>query len=166
MKYSNIFDELIGCKDSNSVFVYLTSTLKETITKWDYFINWSKVFENIREIELDLNLLNYLIGKENIEHEFSFLLQKHPSVARLIPILIACRQDEFKILINYDYHNFTYHNFTFKPKSTLNDTEISEIVLFAKETGFLDLLKNKKIKSVVDYVVGVEAGLDSNGRKI
>jgi len=165
LKHSKLFNEIIGCDNSDAVFRYLISTLKDTITKWDYFINWGKVFENIRDIEIDLNLLNYLIGKDNIEQEFLYLLKKQPSIVKLIPILIACRQDEFKILIQYDRNNFTYHNFTFKPKSSLTDAEASEIVLFAKETGFLDLLKNKKIKNIVDYVIGVEAGLDSNGRK-
>lgn len=34
-----------------------------------------------------------------------------------------------------------------------------------KNSGFLNQLKTKRIKSLVDYVFGVEAGLDSNGRK-
>jgi type II restriction enzyme len=33
------------------------------------------------------------------------------------------------------------------------------------KTGLGDLVKDKKIKNLVDYVTGVEVGLDSNGRK-
>ncbi len=34
-----------------------------------------------------------------------------------------------------------------------------------KETGLFDLLSNRIVKDLVDYVLGVEVGLDSNGRK-
>ncbi len=37
--------------------------------------------------------------------------------------------------------------------------------MFARQTGFLEHLKTKRIKSIVDYVMGVEVGLDTNGRK-
>ena len=33
------------------------------------------------------------------------------------------------------------------------------------KSGFGELLKDKKIKNLVDYATGVEVGLDSNGRK-
>ena len=36
---------------------------------------------------------------------------------------------------------------------------------FVKETGLKTLITDKKIKNLVDYMIGVEAGLDSNGRK-
>lgn len=166
MKYSAaIFQETIRCNDAKQVFAYLTDTLKDTITKWDYFINWAKVFDNIRDVEIDLNILNYLVGKEDIEIEFEMLIKKHPSIIRLIPILIACRQSDFKILINYGYDKFEYKNYTFENGRNLTDVQIKDTIEFAKSVGFLDLLKNKKIKNVVDYVIGVEAGLDSNGRK-
>jgi type II restriction enzyme len=38
-------------------------------------------------------------------------------------------------------------------------------VFFMKESGFLNLLSNRNIKSIPDYFLGVEVGLDSNGRK-
>lgn len=34
-----------------------------------------------------------------------------------------------------------------------------------RETGLFDLLQNHIINNLVDYVTGVETGLDSNGRK-
>ena len=34
-----------------------------------------------------------------------------------------------------------------------------------EHTGLFDLLKNHIIRDLVDYVTGVETGLDSNGRK-
>jgi len=37
--------------------------------------------------------------------------------------------------------------------------------MFVKESGLKDLIISQKIKNLVDYMIGVEAGLDSNGRK-
>jgi type II restriction enzyme len=165
MKYSEIFKKRINCGNEEEIFEYLISTLKETITKWDYFVNWAKVFNNLKDIEVDLNILNYLIGKDNIKSEFVGLLKKHPSIARLIPILVASRESNYKILSKYGYDEFVYENFSFKSANTLTAYEIKGIVQFADESGFLKLLSSKRIKNVVDYVIGVEVGLDSNGRK-
>jgi type II restriction enzyme len=162
MKYTKIFKERINCSNEDEVFDYLMYTLKDTITAWDYFVNWAKVFGNLRDIEIDLNIINYLIGKQNIEDEFKALLEKHPSIVRLIPILIACRQNKFNILASYDRNSFKYETYDFGKPETI---EKSKVIEFAKSTGFLELLQNKRIKNIVDYVIGVEVGLDSNGRK-
>ncbi len=167
MKYSTIYKESIGCNNSDEVFDYLISTLKEAITRWDYFINWSKVLGNIEDLEIDLNTLNYLIGKDNIEEEFKKLLKRNPTIYRTIPALIACRQKDFKILTNFEHGIFVYQDYTFKydKDQHLSDEEISKTVEFAKGIGLLNLLQTKKIKNCVDYLIGVEVGLDSNGRK-
>lgn len=34
-----------------------------------------------------------------------------------------------------------------------------------EKSGIINLFKDKKIKNLVDYTIGVEVGLDSNGRK-
>ncbi|MDD5064208.1 MAG: type II restriction endonuclease [Phycisphaerae bacterium] len=162
MKYSDIFKDKINCTNSDEVFEYLLNTLKDTVTRWDYFVNWAKVFDNLVDVEVDLNILNYLIGKDNIEEEFGLLLDKHPSISRLIPILIACRESKFSILTSYDKNSFKYETYNF---GKLGSIEKSKIIEFAKCTGFLDLLETKRIKNIVDYVIGVEVGLDSNGRK-
>ena len=162
MQYGRIFKNRINCDNSQQVFSFFINNLKPTVTKWDYFVNWAKVFGNIKDIEIDLNTLNYLVGKEEIEKELALLLKKQPSIARLIPILIACRQNKFEILREFNKNEFKYENFDFGSSGNL---DIPKMVEFAKSTGFLQLLSSKRIKSVVDYVIGVEVGLDSNGRK-
>jgi type II restriction enzyme len=162
MKHSEIFKKHIDCENSQEVFSYLMGTLKNTVTGWDYFVNWAKVFDNIKDVEIDLNTLNYLIGKDNVEKEFASLLEKQPSIARLVPVLIACRESKFDILSSYDKDSFKYDTYDF---SKTYQIDIPKVVEFASSVGFLDLLKSKRIKSIVDYVIGVEVGLDSNGRK-
>ena len=165
MKYSSIFKNGVGCKDEREVFAYLINNLNDSIRYWDYFVNWEKVLGNTRDLEVDLNILNYLIGKNDIEKEFSYLLKKHPQVVRLIPVLLACRENQFKILTDLSSGNLKYEDFSFKNKKSLSGAEIANAVRFAKETGLLKLFKDKRIKNVVDYTVGIEVGLDSNGRK-
>ena len=53
-------------KDFNN----LITTFKSSIKTWDYFVNWNKVFSNSSELEIALNKLNYLLGKENLKEEF------------------------------------------------------------------------------------------------
>jgi type II restriction enzyme len=150
---------------SDETFQYLLSTLKDSIKSWDYFVNWKKVENNIGEFEIELNLLNYLIGKENLEEEFRYLLKNHPEVLNVIPALIACRDNKFKIIYLKDDNKFEYELFDFKKKKHLNDEDINNAVIFAKKSGIFNLFRNNKIKNLVDYVFGVEVGLDSNGRK-
>jgi type II restriction enzyme len=155
----------IGCNNEKEVFAYLINNLNDSIRYWDYFINWKKVIGNTKDLEVDLNILNYLIGKDNIEKEFSYLLKKHPQILRLIPHLLACREHNFKILTDLSAGNLKYEDFSFVDKKSLSDTEILKAIRFARKTGLLKIFKDKTIKNVVDYKIGIEVGLDSNGRK-
>ena len=42
---------------------------------------------------------------------------------------------------------------------------ISDYVRFMRESGLFDLLQNHIINNLYDYALGIEVGLDSNGRK-
>ena len=165
MKYIQSFNNRINKTDSDEVFDFLIESLKTTITKWDYFVNWSKVIGNIEKLEVELNILNYLIGKENIVSEFKNLIVKYPDVIKTIPILIASRDKDFNILNKFGYDEFEYKKFSFKIQKEYTNEDLENAVEFATKSGFLDLLSTKRIKNIVDYVVGVEVGLDTNGRK-
>ncbi|MFY8186320.1 MAG: DpnII family type II restriction endonuclease [Flavobacterium sp.] len=66
---------LLNLQNEDLLFDKITQSFKEKITKWDYFVNWVKVLSNIEPIEKELNLLNYLIGKEEIETEAYNLIE-------------------------------------------------------------------------------------------
>ncbi|MEM6399440.1 MAG: type II restriction endonuclease [Cyanobacteria bacterium P01_D01_bin.116] len=169
MKYNHLFEQYLSCSSASEVFQYFKQNLQDSITLWDYFVKWEKVLNNFKTIEIHLNTLNYLIGKENIEQEFGILLKKMPDIISTIPILLALRTDSkktnVKVLTDYTNNNFTYKVFDFKSKPALSQQEIDSIIEFTKNTGILELFKNKTIKSIPDYVIGVEVGLDTNGRK-
>ena len=167
MKYSAVFQEYLGCSSSTEVFGYMQDSLTDSITMWNYFVNWEKVFGNIRDIEMDLNTLNYLVGKNSVEQEFRRLLERNPGIYRLIPILVACRNSDFKILTAFADGTLVHKQYSFERVrgSRLSEQQIEDACEFAQKTGFLALFRDKAIKSVPDYVIGVEVGLDSNGRK-
>lgn len=165
LKYLEIFNDKLKCKDSEEVFNYLIDSLKQSISGWDYFVNWTRVFGKLDDIEIDLNMLNYLIGKEDIEECFRKLLKERNSIFQTVPILIACRDTNFQILQEIRDGAFIYNKFDFSAREITTSEDIDRAVEFAKSSGFLDLLKTKRIKNVVDYVIGVEVGLDSNARK-
>ncbi len=154
--------QILDFESEDSLFKFITSNFKDKITQWDYFVNWLKVFNNITPIEKELNLLNYLIGKEDLETEAFNLIRQYPQVIKVFPTLIAVREMSIDILI--DTQNFIYKNYSFENKS-ISDDECRNLVQFLIRSGLADILKNKRVKNLVDYVTGVEVGLDSNGRK-
>lgn len=158
MKQHSVFEKILNCKTPDEVFNYLTSNLKETIKSWDYFVNWKKVIKNYRDVETSLNLLNTLIGKENIEEEAKQLLTEYPKIIGVVPALLALRDKRIGLLS--DIKSFQTKEFNFSKGISVDDA-----VLFLKRSGFLDLISNRSIKSIPDYFIGVEVGLDTNGRK-
>ena len=154
--------KLLNLENEDILFTKITQSFKEKITKWDYFVNWNKVFNNIEPIEKELNLLNYLIGKEDIENETYNLIKQYPQVVKAFPTLIAVREKSIDILI--DTKNFIYNKYSFT-KGKLKDEECRELAFFLVNSGIGALLQDKKVKNLVDYATGIEVGLDSNGRK-
>ncbi len=153
---------LLKMQNEDLLFDKITQSFKEKITKWDYFVNWTKVFSNIEPIEKELNLLNFLIGKEDIEIEAYKLIKQYPQVIKAFPTLIAVREKSIDILT--DTKNFIYKKYSFA-KGKLSDEEYKELAHFVIKSGIGEILKDKKVKNLVDYATGVEVGLDSNGRK-
>lgn len=154
--------KLLGFEHNDALFKAITLSFKEKITRWDYFVNWTKVFDNVKKVEKELNILNYLIGKEDIFNESYNLLKEYPQIAKAFPYLIAAREKSIDVLI--DTKQFIYRRFEFSKKS-LTDSECKELAHFIVNSGIIHILKDKKIKNLVDYVTGIEVGLDSNGRK-
>ncbi len=167
MKNLSFYKTTLNCNTEDQVFDFFISNLKPSNTIWSYFINWEKVFTNTKQIELALNNLNYLIGKNDFDKEFKFLLKKNPNIAKVIPALVVRdgnNTKKFKILVDYHNKKLVYEDYDFS-KEKISNNDIEKYLHFVKETGLKTLITDKKIKNLVDYMIGVEAGLDSNGRK-
>ncbi|MGO1469967.1 MAG: DpnII family type II restriction endonuclease [Tissierella sp.] len=170
MEYkSSVYSELLQLETVDKAFDSLINNLKPTIKGWDYFVNWDKVLGNIKSIERSLNTLNYLIGKDDIENEARELLSENPQIINVLPILIATRDNKFEIIEPNEDGSIIIKNINFGNKKTrkddLTDEELDNAIEFLHKTNLFDLFADKTIKNLVDYVMGVEVGLDTNGRK-
>ncbi len=132
------------------------STMRDSIATWKYYTDFEKVYDNVESIKVELNILNSLISSRNIENEFKKLLQEYPKTIKVVPILLAKREKEIKI--NDAEGEFVF-NFN-RPNYS-----IDEYTKFMRNTGLFDLLEHHVINNLVDYVMGVEVGMDTNGRK-
>lgn len=141
-------------KDFNN----LVATFKSSIKTWDYFVNWNKVFANSSDLEISLNKLNYLLGKENLKEEFKKLYTSNPDIVKAFPVLLAVRENKLEIF-DKKTKNSEFFNFIQADKTA------DEYFEFLEKTGLARLFQKDGIKNLVDYVIGVEVGLDSNGRK-
>ena len=133
-------------------------TFKQSINRYDYYIDFNKVYENARRYKVEINILNSLIGSKNIETEFKKIITKYPECLQVIPTLLAvrankiyCQDTNGEHAIIYDFDN--------------NENSVNQYLYFMHKTGLFDLMQGHIISNLYDYVTGVEVGLDSNGRK-
>ena len=137
-------------------FKLFLSQLSETNATLDYFTDFGKIVGNVNKISIKLNQLNYLIGKENLDEAIQELFQENPKVFEVLDILIAVRKKDNKKVINSD------------AKIVLLDTyfhSAESISIYIESTGLGNIFRNKNITNLVDYVFGIEVGLDTNARK-
>ncbi len=132
------------------------SGFRGSIADYGYYIDFEKVHRNVSRIKVELNILNSLIGSNNIERDFEDLIKKYPEILKCIPLLLAVRANEI-YAIDGD-GEFTY---SFKKQNL----PVEQYKIFMQKTGLFDLMRNHIINNLVDYATGVETGLDSNGRK-
>ncbi len=132
------------------------SKFRASISGYDYYIDFDKVVRNVDEIKVELNILNSLIGSKDIENDFEKIVTKYPETLACIPLLLAVRgneiyaQDEDGAFL----YNFKQMNYS-----------VEQYKVFMKKTGLFDMIQNHLVNNLVDYALGVETGLDSNGRK-
>ena len=139
-------------------FDHLVSTFRSSIKTWDYFVNWNKVFTNSANFEIALNKLNYLLGKDDLRGEFYRLYESNPDIAKALPVLLAVRENNLEV---YNKTSKELESYDFSGEGG----DVNKYFEFLDKSGLIKLFQRDGIKNLVDYVIGVEVGLDSNGRK-
>lgn len=129
---------------------------RDSIASYDYYIDFEKVHRNVDSIKIELNILNSLVGSKNIEEDFEKIIKEYPQTLKCIPILLAVRSNEIYAMDCNGEYTYDFRNMTLS---------VDEYKSFMKNTGLFDLISNRIVSNLVDYVTGVETGLDSNGRK-
>ncbi len=137
-------------------FKTFLSQLSETNATLDYFTDFKKIKGNVNKISIKLNQLNYLIGKENLGEAVKELFDENPKVFEVLDILIAVRKNKKAKTFNSNGDIVLLDTYFHTSKSILE---------YIEETGLGDVFRNKNITNLVDYVFGIEVGLDTNARK-
>ena len=132
------------------------SKFKPSISDYTYYVDFEKIYKNVDKVKVELNILNSLIGSKNIEKEFETIILKYPETLECIPLLLAVRSNEIFVKDEKNEYLFKFDKMVYS---------ISDYIRFMTESGLFDLLQNHIINNLYDYVLGVEVGLDSNGRK-
>ena len=132
------------------------SQLQETNQTLDFFCDFDKISANVAEVEMSLNTLNYLIGKEDLAKGVSDIWKRDSQVFEVLGILIAVRDEGRKPVVDKEGNVVLL-------KSYFESS--SKVVEFLQGTGLADIFQSRRIKNLVDYVFGIETGLDTNARK-
>ncbi|MBE6317693.1 MAG: restriction endonuclease [Bacteroidales bacterium] len=137
-------------------FDMFMSQLKETNTTLGFYCDFEKININVESISIKLNQLNYLIGQVDMDAAIRRLWDENRNVFSILEILIAVRTSDKKKAIMADGN--------VKLINSLFDS-VDGVIEYIHGTGLDAVFRNKQIKNLVDYVFGVETGLDTNARK-
>lgn len=129
---------------------------RDSIADYRYYVDFEKIYKNIDNIKVQLNILNSLIGSRDIEEDFDNLVARYPEVLKCIPLLLAVRTSEV-----YAIDEDGEFNYNFKHPNL----SVEQYKNFMRKTGLFNLIAKHLVNNLVDYATGVEVGLDSNGRK-
>ena len=141
---------------NNRDFSEWLSGFRDSIADYGYYIDFDKVHRNVDSIKVELNILNSLIGSNNIETDFENLINKYPETLKCIPLLLAVRSNEIYAIDGDGDYTYNFKN---------PNLSVEQYKIFMRKTGLFDLIENHIVNNLVDYATGVETGLDSNGRK-
>lgn len=132
------------------------SQLQETNQTLDFFCNFDKIAANVDNIKLSLCMLNSMIGTNDLRRSVETIWNRDRSAFSVMDILIAVRSEGKKVVLNSAGDCIILDELF---------TSIDGVMEYLEETGLADLFRQKKINDLVDYVFGIETGLDSNARK-
>ena len=140
----------------NKDFNLFMSQLQETNQTLDFFCDFDKISANVAEEEMSLNTLNYLIGKEDLRKGVSEIWQRDPKVFEVLGILIAVRDEGKKPVVDASGNVVLLKSYF---------ESAAKVAEFLQGTGLAEIFQSRRIKNLVDYVFGIETGLDTNARK-
>ncbi len=130
--------------------------LKETNATLSFYTDFEKAYSNAYDIAISLNMLNFLIGKKDLRGAVEALWQRDKTAFDVMDILIATRKENNRKFLDKNKEVRSIHSLF---------ENVEGVMEFLTETGLDDVFINSKINDLVDYVFGVEVGLDTNARK-
>lgn len=137
-------------------FNVFMSQLQETNQTLDFFCDFDKISQNVEDIKLSLCMLNSLIGSTDMRKSVEAIWNRDRTAFDVMDILIAVRSEGKKKVLD-NLGNCVVLDSLFK--------SVDGVMEFLDTTGLTEVFQSKKINDLVDYVFGIETGLDTNARK-
>ena len=137
-------------------FEEFMSQLQETNQTLDFFCDFDKISQNVEDIKLSLCMLNSMIGTDDLRKSVETIWNRDKTAFNVMDILIAVRSEGKKKVLDK------------LGRCVILDSlfeSVDGVMEFLESTGLAEIFKSKKIKDLVDYVFGIETGLDTNARK-
>lgn len=151
-KYGDFATIRAMAKDFNKFM----SQLQETNQTLDFFCDFNKISQNVEDIKLSLCMLNSLIGSTDLRKAVETIWNRDKSAFNVMDILIAVRSEGKKKVLN-SLGQCVVLDSLFE--------SVDGVMEFLVNTGLAEIFQSKKINDLVDYVFGIETGLDTNARK-
>ena len=137
-------------------FDIFMSQLLETNATLGFYCDFNKIKKNVSDIEISLNMLNYLLGQQDLNSAVKSLWERDKKVFEVLQILIAVRERDNKKVVTTEGNIIPIKNYL---------TTCEGVIEYLEKTGLSNIFREKSINNLVDYVFGVEAGLDTHARK-
>ena len=137
-------------------FQRFMSQLQETNQTLDFFCDFKKISQNVENIKLSLCILNSLIGTKDMRSAVETIWNRDKTAFNVMDILIAVRSEGKKVVLD-KIGNCVVLDSMFK--------SVDGVMEFLDDTGLTEIFQSRRITNLVDYVFGIETGLDTNARK-
>lgn len=137
-------------------FQRFMSQLQETNQTLDFFCDFKKISQNVENIKLSLCMLNSLIGAIDMRSAVETIWNRDKTAFNVMDILIAVRSEGKKVVFD-KIGNCVVLDSMFK--------SVDGVMEFLDDTGLTEIFQSRRITNLVDYVFGIETGLDTNARK-
>lgn len=139
-----------------TLFSDFLSQLKDTNSTLNFFTDFKKISSNVSKVSMKLCQLNFLLGKNDWESAVRMLYEENPNAFSVLDILIAVRSGDNKLVLNDNLEAIPLQSYF---------NSVDGVITYIEGTGLSEVFSSGKINNLVDYVFGVEVGLDTNARK-
>jgi len=162
--FKALSDKGFNFSSIDEVVEFYLSTLLETNKTYDFFVDWEKVKSFVEKNKIEINILSSLIRCRDFDFELKNILRKYPEVLKVVPLLLAVKESDISVISDLSLNDIKISRYNFR-KESLSDEEIDFYIEFFDKTGLKNFLLNIVDRSLVDYLLGVEVGIDTNTRK-
>lgn len=143
--------------------IFLENLVKTNRTA-EYYFNMPDILE-IKRMKKDIDKLNELIGNKNFDNTLKNILVETPSIIKMIPLLIAYREENLDLLMEYSYDKpWVVSTYSFKLKN-IDEERILSIIDFFEKIGLKKFFMDKEINDVYSFILGTHLGLRASARK-